>query len=131
MYKRCKGNDRLLVGIYVDDLMIIGADNEVIANFKLQMKELFKMSDLGLLSYYLGIKVHQKPEKITICQETYAKKALESCCMKDCNQSHVPMKPRLILSKKSGPKAEVSHEYNIGLGLFRWHSESLRGSTHD
>ena len=78
MYKRGKGNDSLLVGIYVDDLLITGEDEEVIANFKLQMKELFKMTDLGLLSYYLGIEVQQKPEGITICQEAYAKKVLES-----------------------------------------------------
>jgi hypothetical protein len=38
------------------------------------MKELFKMSDLGLLSYYLGIEVHQKLGEITLCQEAYAKK---------------------------------------------------------
>jgi hypothetical protein len=51
MYKRGKDNDRLLLGIYVDDLLITGANKAIIANFKLQMKGLFKMSDLGLLSY--------------------------------------------------------------------------------
>ncbi|KAM3231437.1 hypothetical protein ACQJBY_061551 [Aegilops geniculata] len=75
------------------------------------MKELFRMTDLGLLSYYLGIEVQQKPEGITICQETYAKKVLESCDMKDCNPSHVPMKPRLILSKKSEASAVDATEY--------------------
>src|SRR3954466_3477637 len=111
MYKRGKGKDRLLVGIYVDDLLITGADEEVIGNFKLQMKELFKMTDLGLLSYYLGIEVQQEPEEITICQEACAKKLLESCGMKDCNPSHVPMKPRLILSKKSEAPAVDATEY--------------------
>jgi hypothetical protein len=52
----------------VDDLLITGADEKETAKFKLQMKELFKMSDLGLLSYYLGIEVHQKPGEITLCQ---------------------------------------------------------------
>ena len=40
MYKRGEGRDRLLVGIYVDDLLITGADEKVITKFKLQMKEL-------------------------------------------------------------------------------------------
>ena len=35
MYKRGEGRHRLLVGIYVDDLLITGADEEVIANIKL------------------------------------------------------------------------------------------------
>jgi hypothetical protein len=76
MYKRGHGRDHLLVGIYVEDLLITGADEKEIAKFKQQMKELFKMSDLGLLSYYLGIEVHQKPGEITLCQEAYAKKIL-------------------------------------------------------
>jgi hypothetical protein len=67
MYKRGQGRDHLLVGIYVDDLLITEADEKEIAKFKLQMKELFKMSYLGLLSYYLGIEVHQKPGEITLC----------------------------------------------------------------
>ena len=47
----------LLVGVYVDDLVITGTDKKDIAVFKDQMKKLFRMSDLGLLSYYLGIEV--------------------------------------------------------------------------
>ena len=85
MYKRGEGRDRLLVGIYVDDLLITGGDEELIAKFKLQMKELFKMDDLGFLSYYPGIEVHQKTEGITLCQEAYTRKVLESRGMKDCN----------------------------------------------
>ncbi|XBI97093.1 hypothetical protein VPH35_033289 [Triticum aestivum] len=120
MYKRGKGKDRLLVGIYVDDLLITGADEEVIANFKLQMEELFKMTDLGLLSYYLGIEVQQKPEAITICQEAYAKKVLESCGMKDCNPSHVPMKPCVVLSKKSEAPAVDATEYRSVVRKLRY-----------
>ena len=57
LYRR--GNDKsfLLVGVYVDDLVITGTDMDAITSFKQQMHQLFKMSDLGLLSYYLGIEV--------------------------------------------------------------------------
>ena len=53
MYKQGEGKDRLLVGIYDGDLLITGADEEMILKFELQMNELIKMDDLGLLSYYL------------------------------------------------------------------------------
>ena len=119
MYKRGQGNDRLLVGIYVDDLLITGADEAVIAKFKLQIKEIFKMDDLGLLSYYLGIEVQQKPEGITLCQEAYAKKILESCGMDYCKPTHVPMEPRLILSKKSEAPAVDATEYRKVVGSLR------------
>ena len=112
--------DRLLVGIYVDDLLITGADEKVIAKFKLQMKELFKMNDLGLLTYYLGIEVQQKPEGITLCQEAYAKKILESCGMDDCKPTHVPMEPRLKLTKKSEAPAVDATEYRKVVGSLRY-----------
>jgi hypothetical protein len=38
----------------VDDLIITGEMNTEIDSFKQEMKRLFKMSDLGHLSYYLG-----------------------------------------------------------------------------
>lgn len=34
------------------------------------------MSDLGLLSYYIGIGVDQSSRSITLCQSAYAKKLL-------------------------------------------------------
>ena len=51
------GTSTLLVGVYVDDLIITRTGNEEIAAFKEQMKNLFDMSDIGLLSYYLNIEV--------------------------------------------------------------------------
>ncbi|XP_039054992.1 uncharacterized mitochondrial protein AtMg00810-like [Hibiscus syriacus] len=65
------------------------------------MKKLFNMSDLGLLSYYLGIEVCQNSQRITLNQSTYARKVLDKCGMKDCNPSKIPMEPRLKLSKES------------------------------
>jgi hypothetical protein len=103
-----------------DDLLITGADEKEIAKFKQQMKELFKMSDLGLLSYYLGIEVHQKPGEITLCQEAYTKKILQSCAMEDCNPTQVSMKPRLKLSKRSKAPAVDATEYRSVVGSLRY-----------
>jgi hypothetical protein len=45
------------VGVYVNDLIITDTNDVVITEFKTEMKNRFQMSDLGLLSYYLGIEV--------------------------------------------------------------------------
>jgi len=47
LYTRGDGEKRLVVGIYVDDLIITGGSTEVISEFKEEMKSLFRMSDLG------------------------------------------------------------------------------------
>jgi Reverse transcriptase (RNA-dependent DNA polymerase) len=65
------------------------------------MKNLFSMSDLGLLSYYLGIEVCQNAQRIILNQSAYARKVLDKCGMKDCNPTQIPMEPRLKLSKES------------------------------
>jgi hypothetical protein len=50
--------------VYVDDLIVTGTAAKAIVVFKKEMMNLFKMSDLGLLSYYLGIEVSQEPGRI-------------------------------------------------------------------
>jgi hypothetical protein len=39
-----------------------------VAAFKEEMKATFQMSNLGHLSFYLGIEVHQSDFGITLCQ---------------------------------------------------------------
>ena len=54
VYRRSNKKSFLLVVVYVDDLVISGPDVSDINQFKQEMKKNFSMSDLGLLSYYLG-----------------------------------------------------------------------------
>lgn len=54
----CKrGGQRIVIGVYVDDLLIVGESGTQINEFKKEMQRVFWMIDLGLLSYYLGIEV--------------------------------------------------------------------------
>ena len=57
LYTRRWGKEELIVSVYVDDLIITGMRAEDIDGFKHEMAAHFKMSDLGALSYYLGIEV--------------------------------------------------------------------------
>lgn len=90
MYTRGHRHKRVLLGVYVDDLIVTGADEREIQLFKVEMKNTFKMSDLGYLSYYLGIEVKQQAGKITLSQAAYAAKLLEKAGMADCNSVQVP-----------------------------------------
>jgi hypothetical protein len=100
MYIRGGVESRLLVGVYVDDSIISGADNDLVSSFKIEMQNVFKMSDLAPLSYYLGIKVHQSNHGITISQGAYAEKILLKAGLEDCNPCHTLMEARLYLSKE-------------------------------
>ena len=52
--------------MYVDDLIITGMRAEDIDRFKHEMVACFQMSDLGALSYYLGIEVRQGKEVLML-----------------------------------------------------------------
>ncbi|GKE92727.1 ribonuclease H-like domain, reverse transcriptase, RNA-dependent DNA polymerase [Tanacetum coccineum] len=59
IYTKKSKDSILLIGVYVDDLIITGTPKKEIDKFKAQIEEKFEMSDLGLLAYYLGIEVTQ------------------------------------------------------------------------
>ena len=75
----------------MDDLIVTGSSEKVILEFKKRMKQVFHMSDLGLLSYYVGIKVTQSKEGIKLSQKGYAEKILKVAGMEDYNSSQYPM----------------------------------------
>jgi hypothetical protein len=77
LYTRAGTAARLIVGVYVDDLLVVGESVEEIGRFKEEMKQTFQMSDLGSLSYYLGIEVKQGKHGIELCQSAYAAKLLD------------------------------------------------------
>jgi hypothetical protein len=120
VYKRNSEKESLLVGVYVDDLIVTGTSASGIAQFKEQMKCMFSMSDLGLLNYYLGIEVHQSPEGITLCQAGYAAKLLEKSGMKGCNTVQIPMEARLHLSKEGKGSSVDATQYRSIVGSLRY-----------
>jgi hypothetical protein len=58
VYKRGHGSASLLIGVYINNLVITGSNPAEINRLKDEMKAQFLMSDLRLLSFYLGIEVH-------------------------------------------------------------------------
>jgi hypothetical protein len=120
MYMCSHGDDILLVGVYVDDLVITGSSLVAVEEFKEEMKRAFLMSDLGLLSFYLGIKVRQDAEGITLRQAYYAKKILEMAGMADCKAAATPMEERLRLSRDSTAEEVDATLYRHIIGSLRY-----------
>jgi hypothetical protein len=120
VYRKGAGDSLLVVGVYVDDLIIYGPSVVKIEEFKRQMMHTFNMSDLGLLSYYLGMEVTQKEGEILICQSSYAAKILELCHMTGCNPTDTPMEQRIKLTAaKKGTEKDVTR-YRSVIGSLRY-----------
>ena len=67
----------LIVCLYVDDLIFSGNCNVLFKDFKKSMMDEFEMTDLGMMHYFLGIKVNQIDGGIFICQNTLCRVSLQ------------------------------------------------------
>ena len=66
-----------MVSLYVDDLLVTGSSMKQIDNFKKEMKDVFEMTDLGRMTFFLGMEIQQKQNEMFICQQKYAKEILK------------------------------------------------------
>lgn len=120
LYRKQVKEELLLVAVYVDDLLVTGTDRVMIVEFKGEMSKIFEMSDLGLLTYYLGIEVIQHKNGITLHQERYAKRILQETGMSDCNAVLTPMDAGLVLKKAQDEEDVDETEYRRNIGCLRY-----------
>ena len=106
----------LIVAVYVDDLLITGSSLNAIQDFKEEMAAKFEMSDLGKLTYYLGIEVTQLEDAIILKQERYSVKILEEAGMSECNSTHIPMDPGLKLARLIHEDGTNAKEFRRNIG---------------
>lgn len=110
----------LFVAVYVDDLLVTGSSLDAIQEFKDEMASKFEMSDLGRLTYYLGIEVTQNEDGIVLKQERYAAKILEDAGMTECNAVSIPMDPGLKLSKAAEEDDVSEKDFRRNIGCLRY-----------
>ena len=112
------------IAIYVDDLLLFGADIPRLEFIQKQLSDRFKMTNLGDVSHYLGMEIDVDVGKtIILRQSTYLKKVLDRFGMTDCKQSSIPMDPgvasSLLPSKQVADKATVAW-YQSAIGSLMW-----------
>jgi hypothetical protein len=90
LYYIIRGEDTLILILYVDDLFIIGAE-DLIAECKLGLASKFEMSDIGLMHYFLGMEVWQEEGHIFLGQGKYVADILRRFQMEDCRPMSTPM----------------------------------------
>lgn len=68
-----------MIGIYIDDLLIVGENQEKINSPKKSLSTRFKMTDLGLFMHYLRLCIMRNPEigTMSFMQKIYINKILE------------------------------------------------------
>ena len=84
LYYKVVDDEPLIFVLYVDDLFLIG-NEKLILWFKKKLSSEFKMKDLGLIHYFLGLEAWQSQKEIFLSQEKYTIDILKRFEMLDCN----------------------------------------------
>ena len=87
--KENKNKLTCIIGIYVDDMIITGIENETNKIIK-RIKENFKISNSGDLNYILGIEIENKNNIYYISQKNYINNILERFNINNIKKSKTP-----------------------------------------
>jgi Reverse transcriptase (RNA-dependent DNA polymerase) len=120
LYLKVQKDDILFVALYVDDLIFTGNNRDMIEKFKLEIIKEFEMTDLGLMSYFLGLEVRQENSGIFVSQEAYAKEILKKFKMVECNPVNTPVESGTKLSRYDEGKAVDATLYRSLVGSLRY-----------
>ena len=121
VYVKCSDDKHMLIiCLYVDDLLVTGSSSIEIENFKSQMKCEFEMTDLGKLTYFLGMELLETPKGMILHQAKYATEILRKFEMLDCNSSVTPADTRAKIEEDTGSDAVDSTIFRQLIGSLRY-----------
>ena len=120
--------DGLIIAIFVDDALLCHALQTVIDEAKLTLTKHFKMSDLGSVQWYLGMKVERSRSGITLGQSTYITKILERFGMQDCKPQSTPIAQTSLenLHPASEHEQQTKHPFREVVGALMYLSICTR-----
>ena len=97
VYYKETANDRIILIIWVDDLLIAARDSDSLNDVKKMLTARFKMKDLGELKHFLGIDFNQSEGEVRMNQKRYISKILEKFGMSECKSRSTPCEQKLNL----------------------------------
>ena len=104
---------RIILLLYVDDMLIMGSSTEEINNIKKQLSKKFAMKDLGIAKQILGMRITRDRANGTlkISQTEYAMKILINFNMNKAKPVSTPLGSHFKLSKEQSPKTKEEMDH--------------------
>ena len=88
--------------------------------FKAKMEKVFEMTDLGDMSYLLGMEVHQNQHEKFICQQKYAKEILKKFKMEERKPTTTPLNQKEMFCKEDGAEKVNEELYRSMIGCLMY-----------
>ena len=110
LYQRKDSRGSIFLLIWVDDVVIIAENRELVNDFLASMREKFLIKDLGKLRYFLGIEFHIDDNQVTMSQPKYTRAILERFKMQNSFRKSTPMVNNIhheLAFNKHSPKLDT------------------------
>ncbi|XP_076914548.1 uncharacterized protein LOC143573594 [Bidens hawaiensis] len=92
----------VILYLYVDDMLIIGSNDNIIRSTKDMLKARFDMKDLGLADVILGVQITRNQNGLVLSQSHYVEKILEKFNKDDTRVASTPIDTTHHLFKNRG-----------------------------
>ena len=102
VYIKDIANGYVIVCLYVDDMLIICRNNDIIKATKRMLASKFDMKDLDVVDVILGMKISRKFDGLVLSQSHYVKKVLKKFKKYDDSPMRTPVDVNLHLTKNKG-----------------------------
>jgi len=112
IYKKVSGSSVAFLILYVDDILLMGSDIELLESIKAYLNKSFSMKDLGEAAYILGIKIYRDRSRrlIGLSQSTYLDKILKKFNMDQSKKGFLPVLQGTRLSAAQCPTTAEDRE---------------------
>ena len=113
VYRKMQDDIVVFLFLYVDNILLIGNDFEMLSKVKIQLATQFQMKDLGEAQYVLGIKIIRDRTKkiIALSQENYINSILSKYNIQDSKKGFTPFRYGINLSQNKCPMTTEDKEY--------------------
>ena len=107
LFARSEAEDHTFILVWVDDIIVASINMTVISDVKKALEATFHMEDRGRLHRFLGLRIRQEEEKVTVDRERYIELILERFQMDQCKPSRTPADLNLKLKTAQNGGEEV------------------------
>ncbi|XP_047260087.1 uncharacterized mitochondrial protein AtMg00810-like, partial [Capsicum annuum] len=102
LFRKLVGTSHTIVVVYVDDILLAGDDESKISSLKLFLDDKFRIKDLGLIHYFLGLEIIHTSTRFLVSQHKFALDLLSEFHYTNVNPVVSPLDPHVKLSSDSG-----------------------------
>ena len=117
LYVYERGEVRIYMPVYVDDITIVSRSQPAIDQSITDLSKSFKLRNLGPTTFLLGIEIIRDRPKCTLqlSQRQYILDILSHFGMADCNPVSTPMEPGLSLTASMAPETPEEQQEMRGV----------------